>query len=367
MSDTPGMKSIEMHDYSVQVDRTSESEWSALLDQFDDASLYQTWAYGAVRWGDSRVSRLVLRRRGEPVAMAQVLVLRPLPLRLGMAQLRWGPVCERKGSKLDLEVVEATMAALHREYVQEQGLLLRVMPHARLDSAQAAAFRHAHGKFTEEEFRAGESYRTMLVDLTPPLEIIRKRLDQKWRNQLNRAEKNGLTVTEDDGVAGFAVFFTLYEQMLARKRFGSSDVSHFRHLQERLSANHRMRVFICLNQDEPVAATIASAIGCTGVYLLGATNEKGMQCKAAYLLQWRMIQWLQERGASSYDLGGVNPESNPGVYHFKKGISGEDILYAKPMVACDRPGSRTLAASVAIARDRGRTARSLISGWMTRR
>ena len=51
-----------------------------------------------------------------------------------------------------------------------------------------------------------------------------------------------------------------------------------------------------------------------------------MKAKGSYLLQWRMMQWLRERGCRWYDLGGVNPTRNPGVYHFKSGFGGAEAV-----------------------------------------
>ena len=62
---------------------------------------------------------------------------------------------------------------------------------------------------------------------------------------------------------------------------------------------------------------VASAIGNMGIYLLGATHDEGLNTKAAYLIHWTMINRLKESGVQSYDLGGINPETNPGVYHFQ--------------------------------------------------
>jgi len=36
--------------WQVEVDRVDAAEWSHMLDLFDDANIYQTWSYGAVRW-----------------------------------------------------------------------------------------------------------------------------------------------------------------------------------------------------------------------------------------------------------------------------------------------------------------------------
>ena len=69
-----------------------------MLDLFDDANIYQTAAYGEVRWGKKNLSRLVLKRDGEVVGIAQLRIIRPTPLKFGMAYLRWGPLWERRGA-----------------------------------------------------------------------------------------------------------------------------------------------------------------------------------------------------------------------------------------------------------------------------
>jgi hypothetical protein len=43
--------------------------------------------------------------------------------------------------------------------------------------------------------------------------------------------------------------------------------------------------------------------------------------------------WLKEHGARGYDLGGIDPEANPGGYHFKSGFGGVDMTQLPPQ-AC---------------------------------
>jgi hypothetical protein len=76
-------------------------------------------------------------------------------------------------------------------------------------------------------------------------------------------------------------------------------------------------------------------MGDSGIYLLGATSDAGLTSKGAYLLQWTVIQWLKENGFRWYDLGGIDPERNPGVYRFKRGMSGSDISQINPLISCD--------------------------------
>lgn len=45
--------------FAVSIDQVGEQEWSGLLERFADANFYQTWAYGAVSWGDRQLDRCV--------------------------------------------------------------------------------------------------------------------------------------------------------------------------------------------------------------------------------------------------------------------------------------------------------------------
>ena len=92
------------HGWKVEVDRVTGPEWSQMLDLFDDANIYQTAAYGEVRWGERNLSRLVLKRDGEVLGMAQLRIIRPTPFKFGMAYLRWGPLWKRRCRPLDPEV-----------------------------------------------------------------------------------------------------------------------------------------------------------------------------------------------------------------------------------------------------------------------
>ena len=171
-------------------------------------------------------------------------------------------------------------------------------------------------------------YRTLMLDLAREPADIRKKLDQKWRNQLNRSEKNGLEVIEGTSDDLYEIFLKLQKEMQERKQYKPTvDYVEFGEIQKRLPELMKMHIVICKHEGEPVTATIASAIGDRGIYLLGATGEAGMKQKSAYLSQWQMILWLREKGCHWYDLGGIDPEKNPGVYHFKVGMSSADVSH----------------------------------------
>ena len=145
-----------------------------------------------------------------------------------------------------------------------------------------------------------------------------------------------MTIVEGEGLPEYQVFMDMYKEMWARKRFETSvNVDEFRRIQEELTGNQRMKVLICRQGDTPVASIVCSAMGNSAIYLLGATSDHGLKSKGAYLLQWETIKWLQTRGVRFYDLGGIDPERNPGVYEFKSGLSGDDLSQITPLTSCD--------------------------------
>jgi lipid II:glycine glycyltransferase (peptidoglycan interpeptide bridge formation enzyme) len=313
-----------MSDYQVSVDQTSKAEWSTLLQHFADASIYQTWSYGAVRWGERNLSHLTLWRDGIVVGIAQAAIRKTPLLRAGIAYVPWGPLWRGNQSQRDSGIFRELLRAVMQEYAGRRRLLVRITPNAAADGADEMA-----AMLTEEGFeQTARNYRTLLVDISPSIDLLRKGLEQKWRNQLNRAEKNGLEVIEGTSDDLYSVFLSLYKALLQRKQFKTFvSVEEFGRIQSTLEEPFKMRVMVCLSDGRPAAGLVGSAIGDRGIYLLGATSDAGMKTKGSYLLQWRFITWLKTRGCRWYDLGGIDPEGNPGVYHFKSGLCGRDVTH----------------------------------------
>jgi lipid II:glycine glycyltransferase (peptidoglycan interpeptide bridge formation enzyme) len=327
-------------DWQIEVDGSSPAEWSAMLNLFNDANIYQTHSYGAIRWGAKNLSHLVLKRGGDVVAIAQLRIVRPTRFKFGMAYLRWGPLFERRGRPLDPEVAEAVAHALENEYGRRRKLYLRVLPNAFTGSPRATLVQAAFASFTGEPPSGENTDRTLLLDLSPSLDELRRRFDKKWRNQLSRAEKNNLTVAGGTGSEEYRTFARLYQEMRRRKTFETTvDAEEFGRIQADLPEPLRMRVLICMSQGVPVAGLVAAPMGDSAIYVLGATGDDGLNSKGAYLLQWTLISWLKENGYRWYDLGGIDPKRNPGVYHFKSGLSGADACRLSPFVACSSAAS----------------------------
>jgi lipid II:glycine glycyltransferase (peptidoglycan interpeptide bridge formation enzyme) len=328
--------------YRAEIDAATSESWRDIIDQFDDANIYQTWAYEETRSGSRNVSHLVLKRGETAVAAAQVRIVRIPVLQAGIAYVRWGPLWRRKGEGVNADHFRYAVRALRDEYAGNRGLLLRLYPVIFNDDAHRLSDILGQEKFTCRE--NGKRDATILVDLTPDLTELRKGLNQKWRNCLNKAERCSLDLMEgtDDGL--FQSFLELYRVLLDRKKFVEpNDINEFRAIQKALCENHKMKIMLCREGGQPCAGAIFSALGDTGVYLFGATNDAGMKNNGSYILQWKYLEWLKKNGRKTYDLNGINPEQNPGTFKFKEGLAGKNgraVHFLGQFEACESRLSR---------------------------
>jgi hypothetical protein len=313
---------LDRHAFTVEIDTIQAERWSELILECEDSSIYQTWSAGTIRWGQENLSHVLLKKLDKVVGLAQVRI-RTFPfVHGGVATVFWGPMWRRKGMPADYSCLDKMIACLKEEYAIKRGLLLRIWPTGfEGEGERTVSILDQHGFIKNPRV---QQYKTLLLDLSPSLEELRKNLSAKWRNQLNAAEKNGLSLIEGDSDELFTAFSRLLHETMSRKQF-SSGVSPalYSRIQRDLPGHLKMRVFLCVFNGEHVAGGVFSAMGDTGIYLLGATATKGLKLNGSNLLHWAVIKWLKAMDCKTYDLGGIDPTANAGVYHFKKGIAGK--------------------------------------------
>ncbi len=317
----------------------SREEWDAILAEFQDANLYQTWPYAAVRWGGKNLSHLVLKDGSTVVGAAQVVLVKLPVLRGGLAYVKWGPLWIRRGRDADPQVFRELLRALRLEYARERGFLLRVSPWEFDD----AALQFIAG---EEGFRRNLSaqQRTAMVDLTYSMDELRVSLTRHWRSNLKRAESNCLEIIEGSGEDLLDEFAELYQQLRARKGGDWIPPIHYLHqIQRELDSGMKAHISLCRHQGETVAGLIVSALGEKSFAWLAATGDSGLEVRGSYLLQWRTIQRLKSQGVRSYDLGGIDEVKRPGTAQFKLGLCGKRgrvVDYLGELEACEALTSR---------------------------
>lgn len=319
--------------------------WRRLAPGFADYNYRQLWSFGercAARVG-AHVERLALRDGGDVLGLAEVRVRRLPFVGGGVAYLSGGPLV-RRGDQPGADDYARCLSLLRDRYVRDRGLVLRVAP----PPASPDVLASWPSMFVSLGFvpsPRARTYRTLLLDLAPPAEVLRSRFHKKWRNCLSQAERSGLSVSRAAGAADFADFVQLHDRLLHRKGFAVElEAAFYASVQDSLDESERFQVFLAFAEGRPAAGAVVSFLGDTAVYLLGATAELGLQTKASYLLQWAILNEARSRGCRWYDLGGIDPDANPGVYHFKQGLGGLDVTVPGPYELAP-PGLRSAVTS----------------------
>jgi CelD/BcsL family acetyltransferase involved in cellulose biosynthesis len=322
----PGLRGID----ELSIAPLDAAQWSALAARFQDHNYRQSWAFAHVcaeRVG--AVSEHVrIDRDGELIAVCDVRVRQLAVVGGGIAYVNGGPLVRQRDA-LEFDALRDALVALRNEYVERRRMILRVAPAV----SPAVPTEEVVAVFTDAGFVPAQQpfYRTMFLDLRPPLDSLRRGLAQKWRNGLNGAEKQGLEVESGESRELMQAFVGLFGAFRERKGFDVDlGPDYYARAQEAALPAERFRVTVARRDGEVVAGHVASCLGDTSVYLLGASLPAGLEAKAGYLLQWRAIEEARKRGLVWYDLGGIDPVGNVGVYHFKKGLSGIDVTAPGP-------------------------------------
>ena len=321
--------------YSVEVDSVDKERWHELLIGFDDASFYQTWSYGRVRWGEENLSHVLLRKDGVLVSMAQLRII-VFPFKAGgVAYLPWGPLWRPRVSKPDLEHLRNMVIALKEEYVIRRGFLLRVLPKRMATSEDGMRDLYEAEGFAWRP----DPQQSVFVNLSESLETIKKKLRRGWRRSLEASQKAGLEYIEGTDDHLFDEGLKIVQEMKKRKQFVEfKNMDKIRHANSDLPEDLKLRIVLCKHQGQAIAVLGWFPFGGVGYPILGGTTERALSLKASFPLWWRMIEYYKTRGSGWCDLAGVNEGRNPGGYLFKSGLGGADSVggYVGEFEACTK-------------------------------
>ncbi|MFA6022007.1 MAG: GNAT family N-acetyltransferase, partial [Rhodospirillales bacterium] len=167
------------------------------------------------------------------------------------------------------------------------------------------------------------------IDLSQPLEILRKTLDGKWRNMLVGAEKAGLTAEISAEDAPRAWLMGHYIALMRDKNFTGMPPSQIEAMVGFLADPKDLQVIRALAPDgEAVGGILLARHGASATYLVGWNGDNGRKLKANNFLLWQAIVTLQAQGCCWLDLGGIDAELTPSIAAFKRGMKGQEYCLA---------------------------------------
>ncbi|MEJ6489476.1 peptidoglycan bridge formation glycyltransferase FemA/FemB family protein [Leucobacter sp. USCH14] len=228
------------------------------------------------------------------------------------------------------EVLEASEAVA--KLAKSAGaFLLKIEPRIGRD-----AIRDIRAAGYREAVRIIPNPSTILVDVSGTEDEVFARLGKKARNAVNRAARDGIVVSRVEPTAEHsAALFQLLRET-AEGRFVLRSEQYYREFWERFSRGGVGQMFLAHRDGALVAGAYAMALGDKTTYKDGASVRAKTAYGASHALQWEVIRWANERGATVHDLCGAPPSDRAddrehplfGVGQFKRSFAPQITDYA---------------------------------------
>jgi lipid II:glycine glycyltransferase (peptidoglycan interpeptide bridge formation enzyme) len=295
--------------------RQDDAAWDAFVESTANGEYLQMSAWAKVKAPNGwRAVRVVADGGSGPIG-AQVLLHRlgPVPASLGYA------TCGPAATTFDKASIAAFTAELRATAKRER------LSHITIDptisnpdvSLRLGDAGWKHTKTVQVD-------RTWVIDLNEPEDTLWQGLRSKWRQYVQKARKNGLTIDEV-GVEGIDDLFRIVVETANRAGFVYRSKDTYRRVYEAFAATDRARILLARTADgEAVAALMLVACGGKVVEPYGGMTGPGAASRANYLLKWEAIRSSAERGSKVYDMWGM---ATSGIAQFKQGFGGREVRY----------------------------------------
>ena len=148
---------------------------------------------------------------------------------------------------------------------------------------------------------------TITLDLTPAVDDILTTMPQKGRYAIKRAERDGVSVKQVKATKkNCQIMFKLYVET-AEGQFGIRSYQYYESFWQRFEAAEYGQLFFAYVDNTVVAGAYAMVLGAKSTYKDGASTRKRSAYGASHLLQWHVITWAKQQGATVHDFCGAPP------------------------------------------------------------
>ncbi|MDC7785277.1 GNAT family N-acetyltransferase [Rhodoplanes sp. TEM] len=295
----------------------ARDSWNAGLASLEEYSPFQSFEWGRyhAHLGWEPLHFVCRGRGGAPRAMCLAL-LRRFPGGVGFVWCVGGPSGDLAALDGLPRVIRASLGLRH--------LYVRFRCDRRHDEAEARLV--ADADWAPVGVKMGSSV-SMELDLSGGADALLAGMNGKWRRNLRLARKEDVVVGRNAAVDldELRALFAEMEQAKGLPELASRDklAALFG------AARPALDTVSCRTADGAlIAFRCALRVGDRACDYLAAANPEGRRRRAAYLLLWEMLGHCRDTGIARYDLGGIDPAANPGVYEFKRttGAARVDFL-----------------------------------------
>lgn len=278
------------------------------------------WALVKEDWGEEYV--YLEDDRGEVYAAMSILI-RSVPGGYSLLYASRGPVSDFDDVETTRKLVEATQP-LAKRY---KAFALRMDPEVPYSDELDKKYREAGFKV--------RNFDTDFDDMIQPRnnmilyyedhdeESIMMKFKSRNRNKVRKAGRNGVYTTWGRSDDYIQKFFDVHTFMAERNEITHRDIDYFYRLRD--AYGDRLRVYLAHHEDDILAGAVTINYHGKVYYLYGGSNNTKRKKYPNQKMQYDMICWGIEEGASQYDFGGVKDmDEDDGLYHFKKQFVDQD-------------------------------------------
>ncbi|WP_420587358.1 lipid II:glycine glycyltransferase FemX [Ruegeria sp.] len=330
---------------ALSIRPVAPENWPLISGLFSDLTYEQSLTYAqaaARRIGATAEFVAVYDPQDRPIAAACIRIKKVPLLNRGIAWIAAGPLTKIIGqSEPEPALLSSVLVAL-RDHLNAAGHILRLRFPVQVTATEDAI---THAGFSTCQRSA--PYRTVLIDPGQDDDSLMRALHGKWRNPLRNALKAGIEL-ETGPIHDLSDRFSLlYTQVQDAKGFQPDIPPEFYYGLHGPDFDHD--VLIAHKDGEDIGAMTIGTSGPNATYLFGATSEAGRRLNAGHFLMWQAMLYCRNRGATCFDLGGIDADANPSVTRFKLRTGGSNKAASGPYQATpDGIGARvvTLAESL---------------------
>ncbi|MES2802649.1 MAG: peptidoglycan bridge formation glycyltransferase FemA/FemB family protein [Bdellovibrionota bacterium] len=288
-------------------------EWRGYLARTQNTNWMQSWAYAQATFATEyfRTRMALVIHNNQPVAMMSVQEIKFGPLHF--VNLKRGPLWfEKPTEELFLDFAKT----FRKEFPKSLGQRLRWMPEFELAKETLSELQNIGFKLHQHTFT------TSWINLELSEADLRKNLQQKWRNCLNKSLRSTLEINVETSNKNFSMFMNYFKKHVREKKYQAPSERFLKAEFNELSYqadNYFIWAFI---EGVPVAAIAIVTQGATACYRLGWTTDEGRKYNAHYALIWKALLVAKEKNLTAFDVGGLLLDESLGFNRFKVGLGG---------------------------------------------
>jgi lipid II:glycine glycyltransferase (peptidoglycan interpeptide bridge formation enzyme)/dTDP-4-amino-4,6-dideoxygalactose transaminase len=321
-----GKKILDLSTGSWKVRYLSFEDWENYWNSCSQVNMLQSWQYGAAKeqaglWKARRY--LIVDQRENPIALAQVLFL-TLPLIGGVARFNRGPILLKDSNLKDQEALKlGSIEVLLRESRLHRWWFFQLAPEITFNESCLGLRALGLKKLKNQPWASGRIF------LMSDEDSLLMDLEGKWRNQLRKGQKLGVTVTlAKCNTNSLTSLIGHYTNLQNNRKFSGLSKKLIHALAQQTGENWQFNIFVAHEQLDtdhrsPLGFLVTIRSGDTVIYLIGSTSLKGRQMQANSVLLWQAILQAKEVGAHWFDIGGLDELTPKGVAEYKRGLNSQ--------------------------------------------